>query len=63
MSEEYGMRIVEVSIDGIQKNENKKGWWNRFIDRMIRSNEQTFGTGRINCCTLSRNEHPQKKNS
>ena len=31
----------------------RKGFWGRFIDRMIASNQKNFGDERLDCCKLS----------
>lgn len=37
----------------VRKRAGRKGFFRRFIDRMIESNETNFGNDRLDCCKLS----------
>ena len=50
-TDEIGIKIVESGYS-IRERSIRKGFLNRFLDRMIASNEKNFGTGRLDCCDL-----------
>jgi len=49
--EDLGYRIA--ATDGVRKG-RLAGW----LDRMARSNAETFGAGQLSCCTLGRKKKP-----
>ncbi|UCF96544.1 MAG: heavy-metal-associated domain-containing protein [Spirochaetaceae bacterium] len=40
----------------------RKGPWQRFLDRMIRSNEGVFGNKRPDCCSIISDQQTRKQN-
>ena len=46
-------QAIESSGYSVQKNEQRKGFFGRFIDKMIDSNKKNFGNERLDCCNLS----------
>ena len=44
--------LVETAGYEVRKPAEGRSPWKRFIDRMIRSNEKAFGTGKLDCCTV-----------
>ena len=45
--------LFEQSGYPIEKPEKKRGRWNRFLERIIDSNEKSFGTRKLDCCTMN----------
>ena len=37
----------------VRKHAERKGFFRRYIDRMIESNQKNFGNTRLDCCNLS----------
>ena len=37
----------------VRKHAERKGFFGRYIDRMIESNQKNFGNERLDCCNLS----------
>ena len=37
----------------VRKHAERKGFFRRYIDRMIESNQKNFGNERLDCCNLS----------
>ncbi len=39
----------------------KRGVIGRFIDRLAESNQRTFGSNRLDCCDINRNDRPETR--
>ncbi|MBT3274130.1 MAG: heavy-metal-associated domain-containing protein [Spirochaetales bacterium] len=52
--------LIEKAIDEtgytVRKNTKRKGFFGRYIDRMIESNAKNFGNQRLDCCTLPKDK-------
>ena len=59
------MMDIENAIDSsgytIRAPERRTGRWGRFIEKMIRSNEKTFGTGKLDCCSIISDQEKRDK--
>ena len=43
---------IESSGYNINIENKRKSRWDLFIAKMIKSNEKTFGSGKLDCCTI-----------
>ena len=43
---------IESSGYNITTENKRQSRWGRFIEKMIKSNEKTFGSGKLDCCTI-----------
>ena len=46
-------RIVRNAGYEVRKPETGKGSWKRFLGRLIKSNEESFGIHGLDCCSLN----------
>ena len=46
-------QAIAESGFAVQKEVRRKGFFGRYIDRMIASNQKNFGSERLDCCNLS----------
>ena len=44
--------LIKAVGYSVLRHAPKKSVWNRFIDRMIQNNENTFGTAKLDCCSI-----------
>ena len=44
--------VIESSGYDINTENKRKSRWDLFIAKMIKSNEKTFGSGKLDCCTI-----------
>lgn len=40
-------------------SQKKPGFIRRFIDKLAEDNKETFGTSRLDCCDLNKNNRPK----
>ena len=59
----YIEKLIDESGYSVRRNATRKGFFGRFIDRMIESNEKNFGNKRLDCCNLSSNDTSSAKPS
>jgi copper chaperone CopZ len=50
-------RAVETAGYGAHFRAPRRNLWQRFLSRMIRSNEDMFGSKRPDCCTIVRDQN------
>ena len=55
------MAAIEEGGYVAQTQMPQKSRWKRFIDRMVESNEKTFGTNKLDCCTMTSDQEKRTK--
>ena len=60
VSPRYLETVIQESGYSVRKKVKKKGPFGRYIDRMIESNEKNFGTQKLDCCSLSKEDRTSK---
>ena len=58
---EIGRRIERLGYRITATDGRRKGGIAGWLDRMARSNKETFGEGTLSCCTLGRKQAPRGK--
>ena len=61
VSVDYMEEIINGAGYQVLKKPERKGFFGRFLDRMIASNEKNFGNQRLDCCSLPKDDSIQIK--
>ena len=52
--------VAEIGYPVLPSPRDKKGVFGRWLDRLIESNKQSFGSQALDCCKLNRQDGPGK---
>ena len=63
VTQTYIEGVIDEAGYPVQKSVPKKGFFGRFLERMIESNEKNFGNERLDCCKLSSNPPRESKST